>query len=456
MKNPWIFPAAALAVGAVGGYISGKNSGGTELSKTEERDAAIRTRPTSRDEKSASAKAKAPARKSTEEIARMPGNSDRIKSMIDYYASLTPGQLEEEARKLESLPMNERMMAAFLLFGRWGEVDATAAMNFTNTMGFAGGFARPMVLQSWASTDPAGAAQYLQDNPREFAMMNMMGGGRGPMGGNSPAGIIASEWAKQDPEAAMKWAAGLETGGDQAKNSVVSEVAKSDPKKAIEMLGTMEGDKSRAYESIAASYATTDFAATKAWVLTLPAEDREGALGSAIRSLSNTDPQTAAREVSSMADGEEKQRAVADIAGDLARQDPAKAAEFVKTQNAEAQQDAMREIMPTWVSQDATAALSFANTLQGKTRDEALQSYVMSNNTGNPADLVKVAETISDEGDRSRSVGMAAARWMREDADAAKAYIQSSSTISERVKQGLLDGRGPWGGFGGGRGRGGR
>ena len=136
----------------------------------------------------------------TDAISRLPGSSNRIQALMEFYASLTPGQLEEEARKLENLPMNERIMASFLLFGRWAETDPTAAMAFSNTMGFTGMFVRPTILQSWASVDPANAAKYYAENPREFAMMGMMGGGRGPMGGQGPASIIASEWARQDPD----------------------------------------------------------------------------------------------------------------------------------------------------------------------------------------------------------------------------------------------------------------
>jgi hypothetical protein len=192
MKNSWIFPVAALVVGVAGGYISGKNStsGGDS---TASENAARRPHSASRFENPAAEQNGKRANRPTsiEEILRKPGNSDRIKALLDFYAGLTPSQLEEEARKLENLPMNERIMASILLFGRWAEKDPTAAMAFSNTMGFTGMFVRPTILQSWASVDPANAAKYYQTNPREFAMMGMMGGGRGPMGGQGPASIIA-------------------------------------------------------------------------------------------------------------------------------------------------------------------------------------------------------------------------------------------------------------------------
>lgn len=459
MKNPWIFPAATLLVGAVGGYISGKNTSPAS-SQTAETTSA-KTRSSNRSETAGTESASKRSRNlSTEQIGNLPGASNRIKSLLEFYAGLTPSQLEEEARKLENLPMNERIMASFLLFSRWAETDPTAAMAFSNTMGFTGGFVRPTILQSWASSDPASAAKYYSDNPREFAMMGMFGGGRGPMGGQGGAGIIAAEWAKQDPAAALAWANSLTTEKSQALSSVVGEVAKTDPKKAAGMLAGLTGDDlGRAYSSVASQYGATNFTEAQAWIKTLPADDQARALAAAIGGLSNTDPEAASKQLAQLPEGDERDRAVSDIIQDWARVNPQAAADFLKTQESErAQRDGLRELMPAWVSQNSTAALAYANSLpEGNARDSALGSYVWSNNTAAPADLLKVAETITDEGDRNRTVGMTYMRWMREDEAAAKASIEQSTVLSDEEKQRLSEGRGMWGGpGGGGRGRGGR
>ncbi len=456
MKNPWILPAVTLVLGAVGGFISGKGNAPSENENAAE-NSNRKTRASTREE-SAGEKAKRTSRPgSTEAIARMPGNTNRIQALMDFYAGLTPSQMEVEARKLENLPMNERIMASFLLFGRWAESDPTAAMAFSNTMGFAGGFVRPTILQSWASVDPSNAAKYYAANPREFAMMGMMGGGRGPMGGQGGASIIASEWARQDPAAALAWAGSLTTEKSQAMTAVVGEVAKTDPKKAAEMLaGLTSTDKSDAYRSVAAQYGATNFPEAQTWIRTLPADEQADALASAIGGLSNSDPAAAAKQVALMEAGEAKDDVIPDVVEDLARDNPQAAGEFLKAQGSEnAQRDSMRQLIPTWVGQNPGAALAYANSYPaGKVRDSALQSYVWSNNTGAPAEVIKVAETITDDGDRERTVGVAAARWMREDADAAKAYVQQSTTLSDEAKQRITEGRGMWGGGGfGGRGR---
>jgi hypothetical protein len=454
MKNPWILPAATLVVGVVVGYISGINTGpDSESSGVGE--TALKTRGSSRGSLSSSSEnpGKRGARKGTiESISKMPGNSGRVQALLDLYANLSPDQFESEAGKLEDLPMSERMLASFLLFGRWAETDPTAAMAFSNTMGFAGGFVRPTILQSWASTDPAGAAKYLASNPREFAMMGM---GRGPMGGQNGTSIIASEWAKQDPAGALSWANGLSSDKDQALRAVVSEVAKTDPKKASEMLASMTGiEKGRAYRNVATEYGASNFSEAQAWVRTLPADEQAEAMASAIGGLSNKDPNEAARQLALMQAGEAKDRVLSEVVGDLARLDPKAASDLLKSQGSEQGViDGVGELMPSWVSKDAAGALAFANSLDaGDARDSALQSYVWSNTTSAPSDLVRVAETIADEGDRQRTLGVAAARWMREDETAAKEYIQQSTTLSDDAKQRLIEGRGMWGGRGRGPG----
>jgi len=455
MKNPWVFPVAALVVGAAGGYLSGKGSDAGRAPGMEE--SAQRTRSSSRPAGATSADTAKKSRTgtSTDQIARMPGNSTRIQALMDFYAGLTPEQLAEEAGKLDSLPMGERMMASFLLFGRWAEVDPTAAMAFSNTMGMAGGFVRPTILQSWASVDPANAAKYYAANPREFAMMDMMGGGRGPMGGQGASSIIATEWARQDPAAALAWANSLTSGKNEAMTAVVSEVAKTDPRKAAEMIAKMDPDaRAGAFRSVAAQYGALDFAEAQTWIRSLPADEQADAMASAIGGLSSKNPESAAKEVSSMPEGDAKDRLVGNVVRDLARKDPEAAMDFIKAQTSEkAQRDAMRDLMPALTGKNPVAALAFVySNPAGPVRDSAAQAYVWSNNTGAPAELIKVAESITDEGDRNRTIGVAAMRWMREDAPAAKAYVEASTTLSDEAKGRILEGRGMWGGGGGRRG----
>jgi len=445
MKNSLVLLGVALTVGAAFGFVVGKQiNPATRASEVEER-VVVRSKAGERPEGLASSGARVrPAAAAYEEILKLPGSSNRVQAMIEFYAGLTIEQLEEEARKLEGLPMNERMMASLLLFGRWGEVDARSAMAHANTMGFAAMFVRPTILQSWASVDPVNAASYYDKNPREFAMMGG-GGGRGGRGGfmesQGGASIIAGEWAKQDPQAALAWANGLTGEKSQALSGVLREVAKTDPAKAAQMLsGVNAADASSSYRAVAEAYGSSNFAEAQSWIQSLPADQQEAALASAISGLAKSDPQGAAAQAAVMAAGNSKDRAVSIVVGSMARDNPQAAADFVmKNGSADAQEQSMRSLVPAWVAKDSTAALSFVSSLPtGGARDRGLRSYVLSNNSAEPSELVKTAELIGDERERSQTVGMMVGRWMGEDETAARAYVQQSTAINERMKQHLL------------------
>ncbi|MEI6653863.1 MAG: hypothetical protein WCP45_03780, partial [Verrucomicrobiota bacterium] len=420
MKNPWMLPATALIIGALGGYFTGT----TTSTPTDTSGAAApqdagtsRTRSQSRADVGGReggreiTKRSGSRAHSIDEIYRSPGQTNRIQALMDYFSGLSPAQLETEAAKLEDLPMNERLMASFLLFGKWAETDPTAAMAYTDKMGFTGNFVRPTVLQSWASKDPAAAAKYYADNSRQFAMMGMMGGGRGPLGGGgSGASVIASEWARQDPSAAFTWASSL-TGNDKgaAMTSVVGEIASTDPRKAAGMVAGMDAaSQGKAYEDIARKWGTQNFSDAEAWIHTLPADQQSAAMASAIAGLSKDNPQLAAAKIAALPAGDDRNSAVATLAQNWSRQNPADAANWIMKQADEAAQtSAMREVIPNWVNQDPKAALAFVNSQQaGAVRDRAASSYVMSNRKSAPADLIQVAESITDEHSRNQSLSV--------------------------------------------------
>lgn len=408
----------------------------------------MRTRSASRTGLDSEDAAKRASRVRTAEAARATtGHSARVQAMMDFYAGLTPEQLAEEAKKLDALPMNERMMASFMLFGRWAEVDPTAAMAFSNTMGAAGGFVRPTILQSWASVDPENAARYYAENPREFAMMGGMGG-RGQNG----ASIIAGEWARQDPEAALAWASSLGAEKGQAMTSVVREVAQTDPAKAAALAMTMDAaDQKGAFESIAQQWGAKNFAEAQNWVNSLPADQRQAALASAIEGLSRQDAVQASREVEKMAEGEDRDNAATITASNWAKTDAAAAAKWLMAVGSEeAQRDSMNDLIPNLLIASNSQALEFVESLpEGPVKNRGISELALNDRETPTPTLVKMVEGITDQRDQMRAATMLTGRWMQEDPEAAKEYIQQSTTIPEGMKERLMSGRG----FGGPQGR---
>ncbi len=451
-------PVAALVIGGAAGFMAGKMAApASESGHSVASDARPATRASSQAHSSLSGgpASRGTRVKSSAEAMALPGQNNRLQALMDYYAGLNPSQFEEEAKKLEDLPWSERIMVGYLLFARWGEEDPTAAMAYTKTMGMAGMFVKSTVMQSWAAKYPQDAARYFTDNPNEFRMAGMMGGRGGR--GASTAGVIATEWARQDSPGAMAWAQTLE-GRDQrdAVRGIFEQAAKEDPGKAAGMLSSITDEEARkdAQNTIAREWGNKDWDAARAWIAGLPAEEQADATARALRGLADQDPKAAAAQISVVPEGEERTDAMESIARQWGREDPAAAAAWVMSNGTEeAQEESIGRVVSSWVGQDAEAALKFVNAQpEGDVRDRAASSYVISNQGGDIQANLKLAETIGDERSRSRAIGMTAVGWMRQDKEAATRYLETTESLSQESKERIQR----WASGGGDHGRGGR
>jgi len=454
MKNNILIAMAALLIGVAGGYMAGRGGGsGDDTAKHEGNVRETKSGRLGAGVLSDSMAKRTRTTRGVEEIRREAGQFNRIEALMEHFANLDPNQFESEAAKLEGLPFQERVMSAFLLFSRWGEVDPLAAMDYSKKIGFVGMFAMPSILQSWAGTDPENAAKFYRENPREFAMMGM-----GPMRGQTGGAVIAAEWARNDPEGALAWARTLgDNERSKAISSVLSEMAASDPAAAAAQLASLGGeDLGRSYREIAKQWGAKNWQEAQAWVNTLPADEQPRALSAAIEGLARENPKLAAAELAKMPADQINGDAVEAAVQGLAREDPANAAKWLVDLKANDTGGAMRNVMMTWAATDPVAAGQFIREQPpGGLRDDAASTYVWSNRTGDPAETMAVAEMIGNDGRRTRSISQAAASWMREDEPAAKKYIQNTNSIDDDTKKRLLEGGGA-GMFGRGRGRRGR
>ncbi|MBT8038494.1 MAG: hypothetical protein KJO21_13235 [Verrucomicrobiae bacterium] len=438
MKATVLGPVAALVIGGAAGFMAGKNSAPVSASDDSAvSDARSARRFSASSSSSGSTVSRGSRVKSAAEAMALPGQNNRLQSLMDYYARLDPTQFEEEAQKLEDLPWSERIMVGYLLFARWGEKDPTAAMAYTQTMGMAGMFVKGTVIQSWASKYPQDAARYFTDHPSEFRMGGMMGG-RGGRGGSS-AGVIATEWARQDSAGAMAWAQTLE-GRDQrdAMRGIFEQAAKEDPSNAAAMLISITDDEARrdAQKTVAREWGNKDWGAATAWISSLPADQQADATARALRGLADQDPKAAADKISVLPEGDERTDAMESIARQWSREEPANAAAWVLANGSEeAQKESIGRVVSSWVGQDAAAALEFVNAQPaGDVRDRAASSYVMSNQGGDIQSNLSLAETIDNERSRSRAIGMTAASWMRQDKEAATQYLDNTDALSPKSK----------------------
>ena len=448
MKGSIIGLIGALVIGGAGGFMVGKKSMNEVETEVEEDARSARRVNASSPSYSSSMSTSKPGSKnnvnrgfradSAAEAMSLPGQNNRLRALMDYYAALAPSEFKEEADKLEELPWSERIMVGYLLFAQWGEQDPTAAMAYTKTMGFSGMFVKKTVVQSWASKYPQEAADYYSKNTSDFRMGAMMGGkGRG---GGSAASVIAMEWARQDSDGAMAWAKSLE-GSDQsdAMKGIFRQAATDDPAKAAGMLSSIADDEAResAQNTIAREWGGQDWDAAKAWITGLPSGQQEAATARALRGLADTDPAAAAAEINALSQGSDLSDTMQSIARKWGRDQPAAAAQWVMQNGDEAaQKESIGGVVSSWVGRDPVAALEFVDAQpEGGVRDRAASSYVISNQGGDIAQNLSLAETIGDEGMRRRAIGITATAWMRQDKEAATQYIDTTEALSDKARK---------------------
>lgn len=380
--------------------------------------------------------------KSLSEVIKRPGQLERLQGMLDLYDRLTPEQFEAEAERLSSLPGVERFVGAFLLYSKWGEEDPLAAMDYASRMGMMGMMVRPIVLQGWAAKDPNGAVSYYEANKNAFGMAGRFGGGMGP------TATIASEWARQDPEAALAWAETLE-GNDRsaAGQGIFSNLAVTDPKKAAELAGGLGNadERGAAVAEVARAWGANDWESTQEWIASLPADERDAARAEAIRGLAQADAAAAATEVNKLPAGENKDRAVADVAQSMAMTDPAKAANWL-TENGspEAQTQAVNDVVRNWASSDPDQARAWVTQQNdGPVKDRATASFVNSANVPEPERL-EMAMNISDERLQERTLIRTGRQWYGSDPEAATQWMESTPGLAPETIESMQRTRGNW------------
>ena len=442
MKTSMLIAVGALLFGGVGGYLIG--NGGDDSNPEGDSPIGVRTK------KSVSSRvatvtagsgnsAPRAARSSggLREILSEPGQTSRIMSLLEYYSDLDPSQFESEVQKLQGLPMSQRMLAMNLLFSRWAENDPKGSWERSQQMGFPEMFmARAGAVSGWAASNPEALAQEYSNNPDEFGM------GPGGRGRGDTAAMIAGEWAKQNPEAALKWAQTLDDReAADAISGVFNELSQQDPQEALRMAATLDDNaRGDAYESIAASWAISDYAAADQWINSL-SEGQGKVRFAAIESLANASPSQAARETTKLPAGEERDDLVAEVSREWARQDAPAAFEWLTESGSEgAVEEGIGRVVGALSREDPERVLDYIDSQDaGEVRDNAVQGYVYGNRDAPAAETIRLAETISGEDDRQRAVTRVAYEWAREDPEATLQYLETTDSIGEDSRERIAE-----------------
>ncbi|RYD38058.1 MAG: hypothetical protein EOP87_02295 [Verrucomicrobiaceae bacterium] len=417
MQPRWILPVSTLCAGIAFGFITGKGTVPHGKAAGAE-DTRERARP-SRAERLSSESASAVR-------SLVSGGTTRDGGVVSDYSSLSPAQLAREFSRLEQLPTGERASETLLLFARWGEVGPLAALARARAMGIAGEAARWEALKGWSKGDPRAAADWFAKNAGQFAGAQP---GRSVSEREMASSVIARAWARQDPEAALAWAATLGPEAGRSMSSIFGETAIENPSLAIRLAEASDPSlTAAAFSEIAWQWAAKDFPAAEQWIRTLPADRQDAAMARAITSLALSDPEKAAARLDSMPEGLERERSVGIVMRQLANEDTAAAERWLGSQSTDtARRSGAISLVSAMAIENPAGARNLLEILpSGPARDGAAAAYIRSSSSGTPEELLKIAGGLTNDADRGQSIALIITRWKQQDAEAAERYIMEN------------------------------
>ena len=252
----------------------------------------------------------------------------------------------------------EAKLQRHVLLGRFAELDPETALTYVdNLSGSEYEEQKANVLSTWASRDPAGAAAHFQSNT--------LSGGIASDEDRAAAASIASEWAKNDPKAALTWSASLpEEVRSEARGRVLASMASNNPTLAVQTASLLPAGFERAevLQPIAAEWAQSSPTQAASWVQSLPdTSEQASAAGGLVSSWMNTDPMATSQWVSKLQAGPVRDAAIsAMVQARSLSNDPEAATLWASS----VQDNALREQLVTaattqWKRLDPVAAMTW-------------------------------------------------------------------------------------------------
>jgi hypothetical protein len=357
----------------------------------------------------------------------------RMKLLLEYAEILSPDQIPAMLAALNDQPKwgkgnPETEMIKHMLLTRWAQANPDAALaSLTNFEFKSNGWNPHSILAGLTYSDPQRAAAWISD-PES-------GVGHFGKSGNQFVSTVATEWARQNPQAAFTWAGTLpENLQAAAYSTIISQMAGRDPKQATTLAMSLEPSAARSQilGDIASSWARTSPSEVLAWSASLEGSERTETLREAIGVLAGTEPAAAAGYLDQISDQENIDPYLQDVASRWAAQQPAEAAEWVINQDeGEGRSDAMGHVMWNWGRQDAHAAGQWLSTQpEGESRDGAIVGFSKAITTQEPAIATEWANNISHENMRQTMTGYALGQWNRQNPEAAQKWAaENNATI---------------------------
>ena len=366
---------------------------------------------------------------SVKEILADPDPLNRVQRLMSYVNGLSPKEMPEALIALqESAPQWDphMKMAVGLLLTRWATADTDAAFAHVEQMKNKDQArdATFSILRALSSQDPQKALEWMSGQGNDMAKNGWMG--------HALAGTIASEWVRQDPDAALAWANSLPQNQRQgALGGALETIAASDPLEAAQRLLELDPGEARekAAGNIANLWAKRAPQEAMEWAMTLEGDDRESAMTRALGGWASVEPEQAASFINDIPAEERTGSQVSEVGRRWASQEPSKAAQWLIDQpESRGRTDAVGYAMWHWTNEDPGGAADWIlEQPRGDFRDNGIASIAKATFEEDPSSAVTWAATIDNDKQREGSIERGVREWAKREPELAREWVQQNS-----------------------------
>jgi hypothetical protein len=294
--------------------------------------------------------------------------------------------------------------------------------------------ATKIIVSLWSTSDPEATGAWIM---RQGS----------PQVRKEALGRLALKWVERDPSAAIDYAQKISDVGlrNEFVQSAVSNFSRSDPVAAANWLssGAVKLEASSAgVRGVSENYAKLDPGAAARWASSITDSAlRNNALSVVAETWSETNPAEAANWLSSGAVKlDASSYGVRTVSENYAKLDPGAAARWASSiTDGALRNKALSAVSKSWSETNPTEAAKWVGSLQDvQVRDIATVALSQELAKANPASAAQWASRISDPAQRSSSLSLIVYDWKKIDPNAARAFVLSSTAISDDERKRLL------------------
>lgn len=338
-------------------------------------------------------------------------------TLLAEWANLDPKSALNAASEFFKLPKDTGDIGR--LIGAWARRDAPAATAHLRSLGDGPAQARlaRVVLSHLAEFSGAMAADLL---PRFPSAMRHAG----------TVHEIINQWARQDSQAALRWAEGLEdaTLRRVALGGVMEWASNEDPKVALDLF-QRHRDEPFLVNAAARSFGSDPQAGLR-WIETLPSRrDRDNAFSGLLEAWAQLNAKEAAQHVATLPPGDLRNNALNTVALQLAQAQPDAVVDWVKSLGSTQERIAVSsQLAWHFASQDPEQGVALLESLpKGSARNQAMANFASTWAENDLDGAVAWMKAQKDSKARKDVLANVVGPWSSSDPAAAAAYIATLS-----------------------------